>query len=156
MTGGQVRCWGYGGEGELGYPGVTTVGATDTPASAGPVDIGSGYTATAISSGDYHTCVIRNDGSVLCWGFGADGRLGYGNTANVGATETPGSVGPVNLGPGHTAKAISAGGGHTCAILDDGSVRCWGFGYSGQLGDGGKSTLGDTPATTPDKLGPVD
>ena len=155
VTGGQVRCWGYGAQGELGYPGVTTVGAGDTPASVGPVDIGSGFTATAISSGDYHTCVIRNDGSVLCWGYGADGRLGYGNTSDVGETETPGSVGPVNLGPGHTAEAISAGGGHTCAILDDGSVRCWGYGYSGQLGYDGRSSLGDTPATTPDRLPPV-
>ena len=143
VTGGQVRCWGYGGEGELGYPGVSVVGAANTPASVGPVDIGAGFTATAISSGGYHTCAIRNDGSVVCWGFGGDGRLGYGNRENVGDDETPGSVGAVDLGPGAKAKAISAGGGHTCAILDDGTVRCWGFGYSGQLGYGATSNVGD-------------
>ena len=161
VTGGQVRCWGYGAEGELGYPGVTTVGASDTPAAVGPVDLGAGppgtpFTATEISSGDYHTCVIRNDGSVLCWGYGADGRLGYGNTSNVGASETPGSAGPVNLGAGRTAVAISAGGAHTCAILDNGSVRCWGFGANGQLGYGNPFNVGDSPTNTPDQVGAVD
>jgi alpha-tubulin suppressor-like RCC1 family protein len=148
VAGGQARCWGYGADGELGYPGVTTVGATDTPASVGPVDIGAGFTATAISSGDYHTCVIRNDGSVLCWGYGADGRLGYGNTNNVGDTEAPAAAGPVDLGTGPlgaplTAVAITAGNGFTCVILDDGSVRCWGYGAEGQLGYGNAYNVGD-------------
>ncbi len=157
VTGAHVRCWGYGGEGELGYPGVGTVGATNTPAAIGPVDLGTGFTATAISSGDYHTCAIRNDASVVCWGFGADGRLGYGNRHNVGENETPGAAGPVDLGPGATAKAISAGGGHTCAILDDGTVRCWGFGYSGQLGYGTISNVGDgAPDPSVASAGPVD
>ena len=147
---GSVRCWGNGSDGELGYPSTLTVGATNTPASVGPVDIGAGYAATAISSGDYHTCVIRNDGSVLCWGFGGDGRLGYGNTNNVGDVQTPGSVGPVELG-GQAAKAITAGGGHTCAILDDGTVRCWGFGGDGELGYGNHDSV-DSPAS----VGPVD
>ena len=149
VTGGQVRCWGYGAEGELGYPGVTTVGAANTPASVGPVDLGAGYTATAISSGDYHTCAIRNDRSVVCWGYGGDGRLGYGDSSNVGDTQTPGSAGPVNLGPGRTAIAIlrdalahvTAGGAHTCAILDNHQVVCWGFGFDGQLGYGNQDNI---------------
>ncbi len=144
----QVRCWGFGREGELGYPGITTVGATDTPGSVGPVNFGPGRTAVAISAGDYHTCAILDDGNMECWGFGGDGRLGYGNTNNLGDRQTPGAVGPVDLGLGptglrHTAQAISAGGAHTCAILDDGSVRCWGFGFSGQLGYGNKYRVGD-------------
>jgi alpha-tubulin suppressor-like RCC1 family protein len=156
VTGGQVRCWGYGAEGELGVPGVTTVGAVDTPASVQPVDLGAGFTATAISSGDFHTCVIRNDGSVICWGFGADGRLGYGNTKNVGDTQTPDAAGPVDLGVGRTAKAISAGGAHTCAILDNDSVVCWGFGASGQLGYGNTNSVGDSPGNAPGAAGPLD
>jgi alpha-tubulin suppressor-like RCC1 family protein len=139
---GQVRCWGWNGQGELGYPGVSSVGATDTPASVGPVDIGAGYTATAISSGDYHTCAIRNDGRVVCWGYGAEGRLGYGNTSNVGDTGTPASAGAVDLG-GQEAVAITAGGAHTCAILASGQVTCWGFGYDGQLGYGNRNNVGD-------------
>jgi alpha-tubulin suppressor-like RCC1 family protein len=155
---GSVRCWGYGGYGTLGYGNTDSIGVSQTPASAGPVALGPGRKAVAISAGSYHTCAILDDGSVRCWGYGADGRLGYGSTKNVGAlpTTTPDRAGPVDLGPGHTAKAISAGGAHTCAILDDGSVRCWGFGYQGQLGYGNTSTVGARPATTPGRVGPVD
>ena len=154
LASGGVRCWGYGRDGELGYPSLSAVGATQTPASVAPVDLGHGRTARAISAGDYHTCAILDDGSVRCWGYGADGRLGYGNTNNVGDKHAPGSVGPVDLGPGRTARAISAGLAHTCAVLDDGSVRCWGFNFNGQLGYGDTKSLGD--AQTPASAGPVD
>ncbi|MDQ6776687.1 MAG: RTX toxin, partial [Actinomycetota bacterium] len=154
LSGGQVRCWGYGREGELGYPNTGSVGATNTPASAGPVELGPGRSATAISVGGYHTCAILDNGNVLCWGYGRNGRLGYGNIDNVGDTQTPDTAGPINLGAGRTAKAISAGLADTCAILDDGSVRCWGFGYYGELGHGNTSTVGDIK--TPDTAGPVD
>jgi alpha-tubulin suppressor-like RCC1 family protein len=153
---GQVRCWGWNGEGELGYPGVSSVGATDTPASAGPVDIGAGHTAAAISSGDYHTCALRDDGSVVCWGYGSEGRLGYGNTSNVGDSGTPASAGAVDLG-GQKAVAITAGGAHTCAILAGGQVTCWGFGYDGQLGYGNRNNVGDGGADqSPSAAGAVD
>ncbi len=165
LADGNVRCWGYGAEGELGYADTETIGDDETPASAGPVDLGPGRTATAISVGDFHTCALLDDGNVRCWGFAANGRLGYGNESNIGDDEAPGSVGPVDLGPGRTAVAISAGGVHTCALLDDASLRCWGFGVDGRLGYatsgnigddgyGASSNIGDdeTPATA----GPVD
>lgn len=125
LAGGQVRCWGFNSSGQLGYGSTSTVGATQTPASVGPVDLGAGRSATEVSAGDVHTCALLDNGTVLCWGFGGDGRLGYGNTSNIGDKQTPGSVGPVSLGG--AAKAITAGGAHTCAILNDGSVRCWGL-----------------------------
>ncbi|MDQ6607415.1 MAG: hypothetical protein M3Z06_12815 [Actinomycetota bacterium] len=158
LAAGSVRCWGYGADGALGYGNTNSVGMRQTPASVGPVDLGRGRTAVAISAGSYHTCAILDDGTVRCWGFGANGRLGYGSNKNVATQPTtiPAKVGPVALGPGRTAKAISAGGAHTCAILDDGSVRCWGFGYDGQLGYGNQRTLGAKPATTPAKVGSVD
>ena len=151
---GSVRCWGYGGDGELGYGNPNSVGDDETPGSAGPVDLGAGRTATAISAGNYHTCAILDDGSVRCWGYGVNGQLGYGNPDSVGDDETPGSAGPVDLGAGHTAIAISAGGYHTCAILDDRSVRCWGFGGNGQLGYASPFAIGDRQ--TPASAGPVD
>ncbi len=154
LADGSVRCWGYGGDGALGYGNTDSVGDDEIPASVGPVDLGPGRTAKAISAGDYHTCALLDDGSVRCWGFGGDGRLGYGNTKSIGASQTPGSVGPVDLGPGRTAKAISAGGGHTCAVLDDGSVRCWGYGFKGELGYGNQDSIGDDE--TPGSVGPVD
>ncbi len=158
LVDGTVRCWGYGGEGQLGYGNTDSIGDDETPGSVGPVNLGPGRTATAIATGDFHTCVLLDDGSVRCWGFGGDGRLGYGNTSNVGdtPTTTPDKVGPVNLGPGRTAKAITAGAGHTCALLDNGSVRCWGYNGNGRLGYGNTNNVGDTPTMTPDKAGPVD
>ena len=153
LPGGSVRCWGYGLVGQLGYAGTASIGDDEVPASAGPVDLGAGRSATAISAGDFHTCALLDDGSVRCWGYGANGRLGYGNVQNVGDDETPGSAGPVNLGPGRTATAISAGLGHTCALLDDATVRCWGYGENGALGYANSVTIGDDE--TPAAAGPV-
>ncbi len=159
IPGGRVRCWGYGNDGALGYATRANVGDDETPATTGPVDLGAGRTATALSAGAVHTCAIRDDGAVQCWGFGGDGRLGHGNTTTIGDDETPGSVDPVDLGPGRTAKAISAGRAHTCAVLDDGVVRCWGFGFDGRLGYGNNvanssNLIGDDE--TPASVAPVD
>ena len=67
--------------------------------------------------------MILDDGSVSCWGRnGNSGKLGDGTTTN---RNTPTQTS--SLGIGRTAVAISSGSSHTCAILDDGSVSCWGF-----------------------------
>jgi alpha-tubulin suppressor-like RCC1 family protein len=148
LAGGSVRCWGFAGNGQLGYGNMVHIGDDELPSTAGPVLLGAGRTAVAIAAGDFHTCVVLDDANVRCWGFGGNGRLGYGNNTTVGATAalTPDKVGPVNLGPGRTARAIAAGASHTCALLDNGTVRCWGFGANGQLGYGDKLTVSD-PAT---------
>ena len=139
----SVRCWGKGVAGRLGYGNDGNVLA---PAAAGPVNLGPGRDARAIVAGDFHTCAILDDGAVRCWGFGANGRLGYGNTNNI---FSPAAAPPVDLGPGRTARAITAGASHTCAILDDGSVRCWGNGAAGRLGYGNSASIGDDE--TPDR-----
>ena len=101
---------------------------------------------------DSHTCALLDDNTVRCWGFGGNGRLGYGNVANAGDDESPGSVGPVDLGPGRTALAITAGGAHSCALLDDHTVRCWGHGFNGALGYGGDPNNSD-PMLHPQDIG---
>jgi len=153
---GTVRCWGFGGDGRLGYGSTDNIGATQSAATAGPVDLGPGRTAKTITAGAANTCALLDDNTVRCWGFGFEGRLGYGNTDTIGDNETPGSVGPVKLGAGRTAKAITSGGFHTCALLDNDAVRCWGFGGNGRLGYGNTNNIGRTPQTTPDTVGPVD
>jgi alpha-tubulin suppressor-like RCC1 family protein len=155
---GTVRCWGSNASGQLGYGTTANVGngiGTDV-ADAGPVDLGAGRTATAISAGGLHTCAILDDGTVRCWGANASGQLGYGTTANVGDDELPTAAGPVDLGGGRTAVAISAGTSHTCAILDDGTVRCWGAGANGRLGYGSTDAVGDGVGLTVADAGPVD
>ena len=73
-----------------------------------------------------------------CWGYNDNGQLGYGDTNNRG--DGPNEVGDflptVDLGTGKKAKQISAGFRHTCAVLNDDSVKCWGSGGYGQLGYG--------------------
>jgi hypothetical protein len=153
LDGGDVRCWGDADNGQLGYGNINRIGDDEAPGSVGPVDLGAARTARAITAGAYHTCALLDTGAVRCWGYGLNGQLGYGNTASVGDDETPASVGTVDLGPGRTATAISAGDFHTCALLDDGTVRCWGEGAGGRLGYGNTNTIGDNE--TPGSVGPV-
>mgnify|MGYP001586590331 CR=1 FL=1 len=137
---GSVSCWGRNFFGQLG-DGTTTDRNTPTQISS----LGTDRTAVAISAGERHTCAILDDGSVSCWGSNNGGRLGDGTTTDRN-TPTPTS----SLGTGRTAIAITVGeglGSHTCAILDDGSVSCWGYNTYGQLGDG-TDTLRNTPTQT--------
>ncbi len=152
-NGGSVRCWGEAAAGQLGYGSTTDIGDSEAVNTAGPVNLGVGRTAVALAAGTAHTCAILDNGTVRCWGEGADGRLGYGNTNKIGDDETPNTAGPVNLGTGRTAVAITAGDKHTCALLDNGTVRCWGKGDFGRLGYGNADEIGDNE--TPNTAGPV-
>ena len=86
------------------------------------------YRAIALAVGRDHVCVILDDRKVKCWGFGYEGELGYGASETRGSTEAEmGDALPtVDLGTGRTAVALSANRYSTCALLDDGSVKCWG------------------------------
>ncbi|HWZ89268.1 MAG TPA: hypothetical protein VNW92_10470, partial [Polyangiaceae bacterium] len=145
---GTVRCWGPGNDGQLGYGNEDAVGATNTPASAGDVAVGG--KVTQISAGDAHTCALLDTGAVRCWGAAGHGRLGYGNHSAIGDDEPPASAGDVPVGA--KAQQIVAGGDHTCALLEAGTVRCWGVGGSGQLGYGNPDDIGaaETPAAAGD------
>jgi alpha-tubulin suppressor-like RCC1 family protein len=93
-------------------------------------NLGANRTAVAISSGGYHTCAILDNGLVSCWGWNGHGALGNGGTSSQ-AISSPALTN--SLGTGRTAVAISSGNQHTCAILDNGSVSCWGINSNGQL-----------------------
>jgi alpha-tubulin suppressor-like RCC1 family protein len=142
-----ARCWGSGWRGKNGYPGSDHY---DSP-PAEPLDFGSERTVLAIDGGADHNCALLDDHTVRCFGFGESGQLGYGDTEDVGDDETPGSAGPIDLGPGRTALEVSAGRWHSCALLDDGAVRCWGDGSF--LGYGNLIFIGDDE--TPGGAGPV-
>jgi alpha-tubulin suppressor-like RCC1 family protein len=95
-----------------------------------------------VSVGDLHVCARMLDGRVKCWGNNQTGELGYDNTTDL---TTP-AVAAVNLGVGRTAVSVVAGDYHTCALLDDATVKCWGLNTSGDLGQGSVSpSLGDEP-----------
>ena len=127
MKQGTVKCSGNGGYGQLGNNSTGTV--------TGPVDVHASTKdakplsrIVQISAGEYHTCALTNVGEVKCWGYGSNGRLGNGGTSNQGVpvyVRLTSSSGPKLS---HVV-AISAGGGHTCALTSSGGVKCWGSGY---------------------------
>lgn len=121
LDGGTVRCWGDNAKGQLGDG--TTTARTESVLVA---DL-SGVTALAL--GAEHSCALLEDGGVKCWGDNAKGQLGDGTT-----TAHPSPVVVTGLSG---ARSISSGhGAHTCAVMRDGEVRCWGTNHVGELGDG--------------------
>ena len=160
LDNGQVKCWGYNNEGQLGQGDTTYRG--DNPGEMGdsllPIPLGTGRTATAVSGGANHVCAVLDNGQVKCWGYNAHGQLGVGDTAARG--DNPGEMGDnlpaVALGNGRTATAVSAGFGHTCALLDNGAVKCWGFNGDGRLGLGGTNNRGDGAGEMGDNLPSLD
>ena len=145
VEGGSVRCWGRGEQGQLGYGDTHDVGDDEFPVVAGTVALGG--PAEQIVAGGWHTCARLVGGDVRCWGRGANGQLGYGSIKNVGDDEPPVAWAPVSLGG--PAVSLAAGAEHTCAVLHEGAVRCWGGGERGQLGYGNTHAIGDdeTPTT---------
>jgi alpha-tubulin suppressor-like RCC1 family protein len=155
----QVKCWGNNNAGQLGLGDTTDRG--DGPSEMGDalpaVPLGTGRTATAITAGDLHTCALLDNGQLKCWGDGGNGRLGLGDDVTRG--DGPGEMGDalpaVPLGTGRTATAVTAGSAHTCALLDNAQVKCWGANGSGQLGQGDTFDYGSGPLTVGDFLSPV-
>jgi alpha-tubulin suppressor-like RCC1 family protein len=122
--------------------------------------------AETIAAGRAHTCAIAPAGELLCWGDGSQGQLGDGrvrgglrgdggNTDDDGgadAVPTPGASTDADLDAGplipvlDRATAVAAGGAHSCAIVGDGRVFCWGRGTEGQV-DG--VPTGEVPVRKP-------
>ncbi len=133
-----VRCWGNNRYGQLGLGHTTTVGDDELPSTVPSVVLSSG--AKRIYAGKYHNCAILDDDSVTCWGWNDKGQLGLGNRVSIGDDELPTTAGII---PDFKAKALALGKLHSCALLDDGNVKCWGWNGKGQLGYGSKDDLGD-------------
>lgn len=130
---GEARCWGsnwYGelGIGEAGAPVTTPVGVP------GVADLA----VQKVVAGYRHSCALLIDGSVRCWGDGSSGQVGNGDNRAENAT-------PVDVhGLAGRVVDVTAGGEHSCALLQDGRVQCWGANWWGQLGEG-TTTLRSVP-----------
>ena len=134
----KLKCWGSNSYGQLGY------GDTDAVYEPESVDfISTDSDVSAVDCGYHHTCAIFSMGRMKCWGRGTEGQLGYGDTNGVSA---PSSVGYISVGD--TVISIAAGGAHTCAVIQGGSLKCWGSSWFGQLGYGNTNTI-LSPALVP-------
>lgn len=153
---GAVKCWGQNTYGQLGLGDTNNRG--DEPNEMGSslpqVNLGSGRTAITLGAGMAHTCAILDDHAVKCWGFNGQGGLGLGDTVNRGASagQMGDNLPSVNLGSGRSAKSIAGGDYHTCAILDNDTVKCWGYNSRGQLGLGDSINRGNQPNQMGDNL----
>ncbi|MBI2396899.1 MAG: Ig-like domain repeat protein [Xanthomonadales bacterium] len=116
---GTVKCWGSGGQGQIGRWG----------ASLRPVAVSGISTAASLAAGYAHQCVLLGDTTVRCFGANDKGQLGDGNTSYGSAT-------PLTVQGLGNVVALAAGREHSCALLGNGLVQCWGGNGRGQLGDG--------------------
>jgi alpha-tubulin suppressor-like RCC1 family protein len=123
-----VKCWGQNKYGALGLD------PTITPVSGKPVAIAGLTNVASIGwgtsyDGPHHICFVITGGTIKCLGLNANGQLGGGSASPYETT-------PVTVaGLGGTATQVTMGASHTCALLTDQTVRCWGSGLNGELGN---------------------
>jgi len=159
-TGSGVKCVGYNGQGQLGYESTTQLG--DSTAEMGDalaaVDLGDDFDAVQLACGFYFTCARSSEGDLKCWGQGANGQLGQGDTQNRGdgTGEMGDSLFAIRLGDGFTASSVTTGYYHTCAVSTDNELKCWGENGNAQLGLGDTADRGKTAGTIPSNLPVVD
>ncbi len=139
VAGGSIDCWGNNYYGQLGN-GTTANSST-------PVAVRGISSAIQIAAGYYDTCALLSTGRVDCWGYNFNGELGDGTATGpqtCGLYDNPCTTIPASVNGITTATQISVGGdpsadsdgGHACAVLAGGEVKCWGANFDGQLGDG--------------------
>lgn len=126
---GSVRCWGYGGYGNLGYGDLKE---QSSPPAAG---VNLGGAAKFIAAGGKETCAILVNGGVKCWGQGFVAGIPF-DIYSERVTRPPAT--PLNLGSPAVHIAVGSGSS-ACAVLEDGGLTCWGSGDYGTLGYGDTS-----------------
>ena len=125
---GKLKCWGNNAFGE-------TTGSNKKATGMVTVDLGANHKATGITAGSNHTCSVLDSGAVKCWGGNYRGETGNINYLDTGMVT-------VDLGTDRRVKEVTAGEHHTCALLDDGKIKCWGNNAFGETGGSDKQAKG--------------
>ncbi|MFZ9596248.1 MAG: RCC1 domain-containing protein, partial [Bdellovibrionia bacterium] len=126
-----VYCWGDNSYGQLG---TGSAGGADTNPRQ-PTLIPNLTSVQSLYAGGDHTCAILNSGKAKCWGRNDWGQLGKGREIDQSDhpyIASPSLISTVSGG----IESLGLGPLHTCALLSDSSVWCWGNNSFGQLGDG--------------------
>lgn len=149
---GGAKCWGWDWRGQLGdgvreelYHAQVSANAEDDVQTDDdpriPRDVvGMKGGVAMVQVGAEHSCAILDNGAVRCWGSNRHEQLGHrgdypqGEMWEVPAPEHEAT--PVDVCLDRPAVDLALGGAHSCALLDDGMVRCWGSANHGKLGHG--------------------
>jgi alpha-tubulin suppressor-like RCC1 family protein len=127
---GGIQCWGSNSEGQIGNDAVADY-------STLPVDVtGLSADVVSVSLGSRHTCALISGGGVMCWGDNSRTQLGSETAAGGNTPQAVSLPAAASTASSISASTICAGEDHTCVLLEDGQVQCWGAGSSGQLGNG--------------------
>lgn len=126
---GTVKCWGSNLKGQLGNNTSVPSAVPVVVKSADGVGVLAGV--LQVAAGGNHSCALQESGHVWCWGLNRRGQLGDGTLVDRALP-----VEVLDAGQSLDATWISAGGEHTCAVLRNGVVDCWGYNSAGQLGSG--------------------
>ena len=144
-VGGGVVCWGKNDHGQLGNGGGGDAAAAVAVVDDHGVPIAG---VTALAAGAAHTCALRGDRTVVCWGDDGSGQLGRGAALpGPSVNALPAPVGLTSI------VAIAAGARHTCAALADGAVWCWGANEAAELGPAAPAAGTSMPAEVVDSAG---
>ncbi len=157
LDNGYLECWGSNLAGQLGLGLAASgtsmyIGDDEAPATSGVLVLTD---VSKVFAGNASTCAKLVTGALRCWGLNTKSQLGYGDITNRGGTSAtrPASLPDVSFGSGITATTVALGASHSCALLSNGEVRCWGRNHLGQLGDGTRLLVSpDYVAKTPDQL----
>ena len=136
---GQPVCWGLDGVAQIGDGGTNTQRLLPVHVLLHGANLSR---VTAVSTGYGHSCALRHNQTVWCWGWGEAGQLGTGGVPAVQRTPTK-----VHHGSGYLGgiASISAGETNTCAITNNGVAWCWGSNGDGALGIGSNETISRSP-----------
>ncbi len=165
FTDGRIKCVGYSHYGEIGNEdGSENIGDDEGETGSGIPFVDVGGKAKSLGGGDYARCVLRQDDTVVCFGYYSAGNLGYPASESIGDDE--GEMGdnlePVDLGEGNIPVWVfgnmsdDSGYYRFCAVLTDGRLKCWGQNEYGQLGLGDTDNRGDDDGEMGDDLPFVD
>ena len=118
---------------------ASTLALGQLASTASPVSAADSTVHTRIAAGDEHTCALAQDGTISCWGTDEFGQLGDGITTLLARFQAEPVIGISR------AIAVTAGADHSCALMSNHSVECWGRNQHHQLGDGTNAPLSATP-----------
>ena len=130
ISNGDIKCWGYNRNGELGLNHNNTVGDDESPQD--PVSLG--MRAVKVASGRSSSCALLEDNNIKCWGSNSYGQIGETSLETISLAE------PV--------IDIAVGSGYSCVVLLSGKVNCWGYNRNGELGIASSTNTTDTSIST--------